>query len=46
MASVMKMGRGVCRRLKRVVHKSRDKDHVRRALALLALRANGNPNVA
>ena len=42
MASVMKMGRGVRRRLKRIVHKSRDKDHVRRALALLGLHANGN----
>lgn len=32
--SVAEMRRPVRRRLKRVVHRSRDKDHARRALAL------------
>ena len=35
--SVMEMGRGVRRRLERVVHRSREKDYARRALALLQL---------
>ena len=35
--SVTAMGRGVRRRLKQVVHKGRDKDYARRALALLQL---------
>ena len=42
MPSVMKMHRCVRRRLQRVVHKSRDKDYVRRALGLLALWDNAN----
>jgi transposase len=40
--SVMKMARGVRRRLKRVVQKSSDKDYARRALALLHLHESGN----
>ena len=35
--SVTEMGRAVRRRLERVVHKSRDKDYARRALAILHL---------
>lgn len=40
-ASVTKMPRYVRRQLERIVQKSRDKDHVRRALAMLQLRQTG-----
>jgi transposase len=39
--SVTEMPRGVRRRLRRVVHKSRDKDYARRALAILQLWETG-----
>ena len=40
--SVMKMGRGVRRRLRRVVQRSSNTGYVRRALSLLKLYASGN----
>ena len=42
MHSVLKMGRGVRRRLQRIAQRSPDRDYVRRALAILALWNNSN----